>query len=224
MIPVKTAASTSSGREKERSAGAGGTEETTHTQTGARLHTRAHCWKSAALEYSARSATSRSVRWINARYENNAALSRAHIRIRGGTRECGASAANSSALLLFLSCKYVLLVPFIGISGASLILDAAGGAVMGADKWQDHSQQPSPIRDQGCGSSRVLRRIIWTVQGFPRLGKTTLGQGCPRDSVWYCNKPSSQHGAKRDANACCAQGTQSLDFLGVRPQEVNLGN
>ncbi len=41
------------------------------------------------------------------------------------------------------------------------------------------SQQRRPIRDQGCRSSRVLKRIIWTVQGFPRLGNKTIGQDCP---------------------------------------------
>lgn len=46
-------------------------------------------------------------------------------------------------------------------------------------QWQDRSQQPRPIRDQGCRSSRVLRRIIWMVQGFPRHGNETIGQDCP---------------------------------------------
>lgn len=72
-------------REERREALERALRKRQRTHTCARLHTRAHCWKSAALEYSARSATSRSSRPINARYENNAALSRA--RIRGGTRE-----------------------------------------------------------------------------------------------------------------------------------------
>lgn len=72
-----------------------------------------------------------------------------------------------------------------------------------------------PNQRSGMREQQGIKEDYLDSSGFPQTWQETLGQGCPRDSVWYCNKPSSHAGRKvpRDTNACCGEGTQSLFWI-----------